>query len=67
MQDMASRLPELDDKALATLQDNAERLSRLGSEAQRKAAESLLPVLKAEIASRAKARVPTRKATARRK
>jgi hypothetical protein len=52
---------------LVILRENAERLSRDGSEAQRKAADTLLPVVNAEIASRVRPKAPTRKAPARRK
>ena len=60
MPDMASRLPELDDRALLNLHENAERLSRDGSAAQRKAADSLLPAVRDEMATRSKAKIAAR-------
>lgn len=68
---LAERLPELDDKALTNLRDNARRIA--GDASSRKAAEAaeLLPLIDAEIADR-KAKAPppaprARKAPVRRK
>ena len=58
VKNMAECLPGLDDKALVTLRDNALRLSREGSEAQRLAADTLLPCVQAEIAVRGRQRIP---------
>lgn len=49
---VADMIPGLDDKALANLRENAARLSLTGSEAQKKQAATLTPLIEAELASR---------------
>lgn len=53
--DLRARVPEMDNKSLATLRANAERLAASGSERQKAAAGDLLPVIDAELAKRAEA------------
>jgi hypothetical protein len=50
--DLRDRVPQLDDKALASLHANALRLKDTGSTRQRASAADLIPVIEAEIASR---------------
>ncbi len=67
MATMAEMLPSLEDKELATLRDNAQRLEQSAPEAkQRTAAAELMPLIDAEIADRkAKAPPPVRKTRAK--
>jgi hypothetical protein len=72
--DVATKLPTMDDKALATLYANAERLMQTGTSAQQAAAAELMPSIKAELIARsaakrsmAKAKPPTAKRAARAK
>jgi hypothetical protein len=51
--DLRARVPAMDDKQLATLLANAQRLAGDGTRQQKAAAADLLPVLEAEIAKRA--------------
>lgn len=55
-----SDIPEMDDKSLQTLADNADRLERTGSEVQRTAATAVLPAIRAELAARDAARKDAR-------
>ena len=50
--DLRERVPQLDDKALATLHANAVRLKDSGNARQRASAEDLLPVIEGELATR---------------
>lgn len=50
--DLRDRVPQLDDKALASLHANALRLKDTGSTRQRASAADLIPVIEAELASR---------------
>jgi hypothetical protein len=51
--DLRDRVPQMDDKALATLHANAVRLKESGANArQRASASDLLPVIEAELAAR---------------
>jgi hypothetical protein len=52
--DLRSRVAGMDDKALTTLLENAERLATGGTKQQQTAASDLIPVVKAELAGRAK-------------
>lgn len=52
MMDLATKLPELAEDALATLSANAERLASTGTPKQKAAATALLPAIQAELASR---------------
>jgi predicted component of type VI protein secretion system len=52
MADMVSKLPGLEDKALATLLANAERLCHSGTIAQQTAAAAMLTAVQAEVAAR---------------
>lgn len=51
--DLRERVPEMDDKALATLFANAQRLASSGNARQKAGAADLLPVIEAELAKRA--------------
>jgi hypothetical protein len=53
------RIPELSDKELENLHANALRLAQSGTQRQREQAESLLPLLSAELEQRRAARVQT--------
>lgn len=50
--DMLPKLPSMTDEALKTLQGNAERLEREGNPAQRAAAVTLLPAIRATLEAR---------------
>lgn len=52
--DLRKRVPGMDDKALTTLLENAERLASGGTTQQKAMADDLIPLVKAEIAGRAK-------------
>ena len=54
--DLATKLPTMDDTALATLYANAERLMQTGTSAQQSAAAALMPSIKAELAARSAAK-----------
>lgn len=59
---MADRIPDLDDKALANLLANAQRLESAGAPAQQQAATEMLPLIQAELATREAAKPkPVRK------
>lgn len=58
--DLATKLPTMDDSALATLYANAERLMQTGTSAQQSAAAALMPSIKAELAARSAAKRMTR-------
>lgn len=47
-----AKLPAMDDKALAVLRSNAERLGRTGTKSQKTAAAALLPAIEAEVDAR---------------
>lgn len=53
---LVNKLPELEDAALAVLQENAERLEQTGTKTQRAAAAALLPAIQAEVATRREAK-----------
>jgi len=62
---MADRIPDLDDKALANLLANAQRLESAGAPAQQQAAAEMLPLIQAELATREAAKPkPVRKTPA---
>ena len=62
---MADRIPDLDDKALANLLANAQRLENQGAPAQQKAATEMLPLIQAELETRQAAKPkPVRKTPA---
>jgi hypothetical protein len=50
--DLRSRVPDMADDALATLQVNAKKMLASGNAAQKAMAGDLLPVIEAEIADR---------------
>jgi hypothetical protein len=50
--DMLPKLPSMTDEALKTLQSNAERLEHEGNPAQRAAAVTLLPAIRATLEAR---------------
>lgn len=50
--DLRDRVPQLDDKALASLHANALRLKDTGSTRQRASAADLIPVIETELAAR---------------
>jgi hypothetical protein len=54
--DLATKLPTMDDSALATLYANAERLMQTGTSAQQSAAAALMPSIKTELAARTAAK-----------
>jgi hypothetical protein len=60
--DLAAKLPEMEDTALAVLRDNAERLEQTGTSAQKAAAAALMPALEAELESRRAAKLAAAKA-----
>jgi hypothetical protein len=55
--DLRARVPQMTDDALATLLANAQRLIDSGSKLQRAGAADLIPVIEAELAERAAAKV----------
>ena len=61
---IADRLPDLADEQLVNLRANTTRLSSAGTERQRAEAETLLPLLDAEIADR-KSKLPPPKTSVR--
>lgn len=52
--DLRARVPGMDDKALAVLLNNAQRLASDGTKQQKMAASELIPVIEGELAGRAK-------------
>ncbi len=60
---MIAKLPAMDDKALAVLRSNAERLGRTGTKAQKTAAAALLPAIDAEVDARKTAKLSKAKET----
>jgi hypothetical protein len=56
MSELGQRIPDLSDKQLESLHANAVRLSQSGTQAQRLQAESLLPLIGAEMEQRRVAR-----------
>jgi hypothetical protein len=60
--DLAAKLPEMEDAALAVLRENAERLEQTGTSAQRAAAAALMPALEAELENRRAAKLAAAKA-----
>jgi hypothetical protein len=59
-----AKLPQLDDAALAVLQENAERLLRVGTKTQQANATAALPAIEAERAARREAKAVRAKAAA---
>ena len=59
--DLAAKLPQMEDAALAVLRENAERLGQTGTSAQRAAAAALMPALDAELESRRAAKLAAAK------
>ncbi|HLT01285.1 MAG TPA: hypothetical protein VK001_03865 [Geminicoccaceae bacterium] len=55
--DLAAKLPEMEDSALAVLRENAGRLEQSGTSAQKAAAAALMPALDAELAKRRAAKL----------
>jgi hypothetical protein len=51
-----TKLPTMDDAALAILRVNAERLMRVGTSAQQSAAAALMPSIEAELSARSVAK-----------
>ena len=58
---MIAKLPEMDDKALAVLRSNAERLGRTGTKSQKTQAAALLPAIEAEVDARKTAKLSKQK------
>jgi hypothetical protein len=54
--DVATKLPTMDDGALAIMHANAGRLMQTGTAAQQSAAAALMPSIKAELATRSAAK-----------
>jgi hypothetical protein len=50
--DLAEKVPQMTDEALQNLASNARRLAQGGTSVQQTAAQALLPVVDAELASR---------------
>jgi hypothetical protein len=59
--DLAAKLPQMEDTALAVLRENAERLEQTGTSAQRAAAAALMPALEAELETRRAAKLAAAK------
>lgn len=59
-----TKLPTMDDAALAILRVNAERLMRVGTSAQQSAAAALMPSIEAELSARSVAKRNKAKAEA---
>jgi hypothetical protein len=59
--DLAAKLPQMDDTALAVLRENAVRLEQSGTSAQKAAAAALRPALEAELESRRAAKLAAAK------
>jgi hypothetical protein len=59
--DLAAKLPQMEDAALAVLRANAERLEQTGTSAQKAAAAALMPALEAELESRRAAKLAAAK------
>jgi hypothetical protein len=59
--DLAAKLPQMNDAALAALRENAARLEQTGTAAQRAAATALMPALEAELESRRAAKLAAAK------
>jgi hypothetical protein len=57
--EMDQRIPDLSDKELESLHENAVRLAQSGTERQRQQAESLLPLIAEQMESRRTARAET--------
>ncbi len=55
--DLAAKLPEMEDAALAVLRENAGRLEQTGTAAQKAAAAALMPALDAELEKRRAAKL----------
>lgn len=64
MSSIADRLPQLADEQLVNLRANTTRLSTAGTDRQRAEAETLLPLVDAEIADR-KSKLPPPKTPVR--
>lgn len=56
--DLRSRVPGMDDKSLATLLSNAQRLAGEGTTQQKSAAADLIPIVEGELAKRAGGKRP---------
>lgn len=54
--DLIAKLPDMADDGLANLRENAERLQKTGTSAQRSAAADLLPAIDAELENRQEAK-----------
>ena len=54
--EMDQRIPDLSDKELESLHENAVRLAQSGNDRQRQQAESLLPLIAAQMETRRAAR-----------
>jgi hypothetical protein len=63
--EMDQRIPDLSDKELESLHENAVRLAQSGTERQRQQAESLLPLIDAQLEARRAARAETQAETRR--
>jgi hypothetical protein len=56
MMEMDQRIPDLSDKELESLHENAVRLAQSGNDRQRQQAEDLLPLIAAQMETRRAAR-----------
>ena len=62
MTEMDQRIPDLSDKELESLHENAVRLAQSGTDRQRQQAENLLPLIAAQLETRRAERVKTQAA-----
>ncbi len=64
--DLVAKLPSMEDAALAVLHDNAERLERTGTPAQKSTASAVMPAIKAELEARRAAKLAASKEATKR-
>jgi hypothetical protein len=55
--DVVAKLPQMEDKALGVLEENAKRLEQAGTPAQKIAAADLIPAIQAEVSARREAKL----------
>ncbi len=55
--DVIAKLPQMEDKALGVLGENAKRLEQTGTPAQKVAAADLIPAIEAELSARRDAKL----------
>lgn len=62
--DLVDKLPSMEDAALAVLHENAERLERTGTPAQKSTAAAVMPAIEAELEARRIAKLAAAKEAA---